>query len=261
MAAPRVYRTEAVVLRQRGLGEADKICVLFTPGLGRIEAVAKGVRRPRSRLAGHLEPLSRSSLLLARGRSLDIITQAQALDAHAALREDIDRLSRGLYVAELVDRFTDAAPDATGLYHLLVETLERVEAAPGIDLAVRWFEMQLLADQGYQPHLERCVRCDAALTPDGNGFAAALGGVLCPDCAARSASRPLSARAFRLLRYLQREPFRNVARVRVETGLSRELEMHLREAVHVALDRDVKAAGFVDAVRALAGAGDGPGKG
>ena len=170
--ALRIYRTEAVVLRQRRLGDAGKICVLFTPNLGRIEAVAKGVRRPRSKLAGHLEPLTRVSLLLAKGRSLDTITQAQALDSFAPLREEIERLSRALYVAELVDRMTDAAPDVGGLYRLLVDTIERLGATEALDLAVRWFEMRLLMEQGYQPNLERCVRCNAELALEGNGFAA-----------------------------------------------------------------------------------------
>ncbi len=249
MANPHVYRTEAVVLRQRRLGDADKICVLFTPQRGRIEAVAKGVRRPKSRLAGHVEPLTRSSLLIAVGRSLDIITQAETLDAYAPLHEEIDRLSRGLYVAELVDRFTDSEADVGGLYRQLVATLERVAAATDPDLAVRWFEMHLLADQGYQPQLARCVRCEGSVSPDGNGFSASAGGVLCPDCRPAAEGRPLSAKAFKLLRFLQSAPYEEAARVRVDGALSNEIETHLRDAVQRALDLEIKSAGFVDAVR------------
>lgn len=243
------------MLRQRRLGDADKICVLFTPELGRVEAVAKGVRRPRSKLAGHLEPLTRSSLLLAKGRSLHIITQAQTLDSFVALRDDIERLSRGLYVAELVDRFTDSAPDAGGVYRLLMETIQRLSTTDALDLTVRWFEMRLLMDQGYQPNLEQCVRCGANLAIEKNGFAALVGGVVCPDCVAGSGSQPLSGAAFKLLRYLQREPFSEVARVRVDAALGGELEGHLRRAVQAVLDQEVKAAGFVDAVRATSAAG------
>lgn len=244
-----VYRTEAVVLRQRRFGEADKVCVLFTPSYGRIEALAKGVRRPRSRLAGHLEPLTRSSLLLARGRSLDIITQAQTVEAYRHLHEEIDRLSRGLYLAEMVDRFTDAAADGGALYRLLVATLARLDAAPALDLVVRWFELHLLADQGYRPELERCVRCAHRLPLDGNGFSGPAGGVLCPACRADGESRPLSARAFKLLRYLQREALPQAERVRVDPALQGEIETHLRGAVEAALDLEIKAAAFIEAVR------------
>ncbi len=250
MPSPRLYHTEAIVLRQRRLGDADKICVLFTPQRGRIEAVAKGVRRPKSKLAGHLEPLTRSSLLIASGRSLDIITQAETIDAFAPLHDDIDRLSRGLYVAELVDRFTDTAPDVGELYRLLGGALERLNESRGLDLIVRWFEMRLLVDQGVQPRLDRCVHCDSELTAEGNAFAPLLGGVLCPACRVGLPGRPLSATAFKLLRFLQTAPYGEVARVRIDEALGREVEGHLRDLVQTSLDQEIKSAGFVEAVRA-----------
>ncbi len=253
MAATHVYRTEAVVLRQRRLGDADKICVLFTPQRGRIEAVARGVRRTKSRLAGHVEPLTRSTLLLATGRTLDVITQAQTVDAYPGLHGDIDRLSRALYVAELVDRFTDAAGDVHRLYALLTETLQRIEIAVNLDLPVRWFEMRILADQGYQPELRECVRCQKALNPEGNAFSAAAGGVLCPSCRSSVVGRPLSAVAFKLLRFLQSASYAEVERIRVDDDLGRELESHLRDAIHQALDQEVRASGFVEVVRATHG--------
>ncbi len=250
MPAPRVYRTDAVVLRQRRFGEADKICVLFTPQLGRVEAVAKGLRRPRSKLAGHLEPLTQVSLLLARGRNLDIITQAETQKSFADLHDDLDRLSRGLYLAELVDRFTDAAGDVGNLYRLLVEALTRLDRDDGLDLIARWFEMRILVDQGYQPRLDACVHCASPLEPEGNSLAPLLGGVVCPDCRVGLPGRPLSGNAFKLLRFLQSSPYDEVARVRIDQALGAEIERHLRDLVHVALDQEVKSAGFVDTVRA-----------
>jgi DNA repair protein RecO (recombination protein O) len=250
MPNPRIYRTDAVVLRQRRLGDADKICVLFTPQRGRIEAVGKGLRRPKSKLAGHLEPLTKVSLILATGRTLDIITQAEAIETFPALHDNIDRLSRGLYVAELVDRFTDTASDVGELYRLLVGALQRLNESSGLDLIVRWFEMQLLLDQGVQPRLDTCVHCDSDLTPEGNAFAPLLGGVLCPGCRVGLPGRPLSAKAFKLLRFMQTAPYGDVARVRIDEALGREIEAHLREVVQSALDQEVRAAGFVEAVRA-----------
>ena len=250
MPAPRVYRTDAVVLRQRRFGEADKICVLFTPQLGRIEAIAKGLRRPRSKLAGHLEPLTEVSLLLARGRNLDIITQAETQNSFADLHDDLDRLSRGLYLAELVDRFTDAAGDVGNLYRLLLAALTRIDRDGGLDLVARWFEMRILVDQGYQPRLDACVHCTSPLEADGNSLAPLLGGVVCPDCRVGLPGRPLSGKAFKLLRFLQSSPYDEVARVRIDQALGAEIERHLRDLVHVALDQEVKSAGFVDTVRA-----------
>ena len=255
MAQPHVYRTEALVLRQRPLVDADKVCVLFTPLHGRIEAVAKGVRRSRSRLAGHVEPLTQGRFLIAKTRSLDIITQAETSDAFPALHADLDRLGLALCAAELVDRFTDAAAGDGALYRLLLDTLGRIETAANPALALRWFEMRLLDDQGYRPQLRRCVRCDAALQPDGNAFAAAAGGVVCPACRAGTADPPISRRAFKLLRSLQTAPYEQSAQVRVDAALGREIEWRIRAALEFALDQEVRAARFVELLRSTAPGG------
>jgi hypothetical protein len=92
MARPRVYKTEAIVLKRTNLGEADNIITLYTPNFGKIRAVAKGVRRPKSKLGGHLDLLTQSALLLAQGQNLDIITQAQSIESFLTLKSDISTL-------------------------------------------------------------------------------------------------------------------------------------------------------------------------
>src|SRR5581483_2273902 len=106
MRTPRVYRTEAIVLHHRELGEADKVLTLYSPDLGKFDAIAKGVRRPTSRKSGHLEELSHSTLLLAHGRTLEVVTQCELLESFAGLREDLSRLGAAVYLAELVERFS-----------------------------------------------------------------------------------------------------------------------------------------------------------
>ncbi len=99
-----VYKTEAIVLRQQALGEADRIVTLFTREYGKLRAAAKGIRRPASRLGGRLEPFTHARLLLARGRTLDVIAQAEIVEAFAGVRADLIRSAYAAYVAELVDR-------------------------------------------------------------------------------------------------------------------------------------------------------------
>src|SRR6266498_2147863 len=185
MPRPRVYKTQAVVLRQRKLGEADKIVTLFSPNRGKIDAVAKGLRRTKSRMSGHVEPLTFGSYLLAEGRDLDIITQAEAVDTFPALREDLERLSRGLYCAELVDRLLPERSEAGPAFRLLVATLERLDREEEIDLAVRYFEMRLLSELGYRPQLDVCCVCGGRLEPVENHWSNPAGGVIGPECAGR----------------------------------------------------------------------------
>src|SRR5947209_5448766 len=106
MPAPRVYRTEAIVLKGYDYGEADRVLTLYAPEHGKVRAIAKGVRRTKSRKAGHLDLFTRSSLLLATGRQFDIITQAETIETFRAVREDLWLSTCAHYVAELVDGFT-----------------------------------------------------------------------------------------------------------------------------------------------------------
>ncbi len=122
----RSVRVEAVVLRHSDWGEADRLVGLFTRQLGKIRAIAKGVRKMHSRKAGHLEPFTRTSLLLARGRDMFIITQAETIQAHTRLREDLLLVGYASYVIELLDRFTYEEGENRAMYRLLVDTLGRL---------------------------------------------------------------------------------------------------------------------------------------
>src|SRR5512134_1529734 len=116
----RSITSEAIVLRHNDWGEADRLLWLYTRKHGKLRAVAKGVRKSRSRKAGHLEPFTRVSLLLARGRESLLITQAEAVEPYLSLRNDLLKTTQALYVLELIDRFTYEEGENRSLYRLLV---------------------------------------------------------------------------------------------------------------------------------------------
>ena len=115
----RSQRLEAIVLKHAEFGEADRLVTLYTRERGKLRALAKGVRKVRSRKAGHLEPFTRLSLLLAQGRSLHIVSQAEAIETHAALSENLEALGYASYVAELADKFSREEDVNRGLYFIL----------------------------------------------------------------------------------------------------------------------------------------------
>ena len=182
MKQPRVYQTEAIIIKRINLGEADRILSLYTPRHGKVKAIAKGSRRPRSKLGGHVELLTHSQLLLARGRNLDIITQAQTINTFLPLKDDLKRMSCGLYLAELIDAFTEERGESPELFDLLVTTLQQLTEADNQDTVLRYFELRLLDLTGYRPQLQRCANCDSSLQPGVNYFSPGQGGVLCLDC-------------------------------------------------------------------------------
>ncbi len=256
MPRPRVYKTKAVVLRHRKLGEADLILTLYSPELGKLDAVAKGARKPTSRLAGHLEALSHTNVMLAQGKSLDVVTQSQTIEAFRAFWEDLERMSRAVYVAELVDKSTPEQQPNRALYELLLQTLRYLAETAQIDVVVRWFEVQALTVLGYRPRLDRCVRCQADLTPVANYFSAVAGGVICHDCVGNGLIvRPLSLNALKILRLMQHSYVEQVLRVRIDGPLADEIEGHLREYLYTVLEREMKSTSFLQVLKreALAG--------
>lgn len=248
----RLYRSEAVILRRQNLGEADRLVTLYTPEYGKIRTVAKGIRRPGSKKAGHLEPFTRSRLLLARGRELDIITQAETVANYAGLRQDLMRLGQAAYAAELLDRFGVEENDTQATYRLMTDTLERLESDPQPENALRYFQIRLLDLVGYRPELQHCVGCGEPLRPVDQYFSASGGGVLCPTCGAESHSaQRLSLGALKVLRHYQRNPYPEASRPSLSPVVAVELEGILESYLTYLLERELKAASFVRRVRRL----------
>jgi DNA repair protein RecO (recombination protein O) len=247
---PRVYSTPAIVLRQRKLGDADKILTLYTAHFGKVDAVAKGVRKSRSKLGGHVEPLTQATFLIAQGKSLDIVTQVEMIESFQVLRDDLDRLSRALYACELLDKFTEPHEEHFEMYRLLLDTLRRISTRDDIDTPVRYYEMALLDTLGYRPELEACVTCRGRIEPVTNYWSAAAGGVVCASCRRdETAVRPMSANTIKVLRLLLHGTFSDVARVTIGPALASELERAMLEYMRWVLERDVRSAAFIDTVR------------
>ena len=228
------FKTEAVILRSIRFGEAHRVLHLYTRDRGRLGAVAKGVRRVRSRFGGRLEPLVRARLILHEGRGeLATVTAAETVDAHAALRERRDSLERGTEACEAVLRLFDAAEPNRAAYNLLCQELCLLDANPGAATRAQAlaFRLKLLLAAGFAPELAACAACGEPLggTAPG-GFSAAAGGVVCAACEA--GSFPFDARSHEFLvralaRPLAGAPEAPIPALRqAERAISETLEYH-----------------------------------
>jgi DNA repair protein RecO (recombination protein O) len=174
-----LYRDEGIVLRTYKLGEADRIVVLMTAGRGKVRAVAKGIRRTKSRIGGRLEPPNRVSLLVYEGRELDIISQAETLDHYPSLHDELDRLTDALSVIEAVDQVAQEGEPNGSLYRMLAGALRSLAGAESRSpLLVAAFYWKLLGLEGVAPVLDACLHCGA---PEVVSFDPVEGGVLCRD--------------------------------------------------------------------------------
>lgn len=182
-----LYRDDAVVLRTYKLGEADRIVVLCGRARGKIRAVAKGVRRTRSKFGSRLEPGSIVQLQLYEGRNLDIVTQAERIVALPELRADLDRYGRAAVLLEAVDAVANEGEGNPALYKLLTGALTELNES-GSTMVVPAFVAKLLALEGVQPMVEACVSCgreDELVV-----IQLHEGGVLCREC--RRGGQPIS---------------------------------------------------------------------
>jgi DNA repair protein RecO (recombination protein O) len=249
----RSQRVEAIVLRHSDWGEADRLLWLFTRELGKVKVVAKGVRKPRSRKAGHLEPFTRVELMLAQGRDLPIVTQAEARDVYLALREDLVRVGYASYVIELLDRFTYEEGENNALYRLLSETLSRINKEAEPAFAVRFYEVRLLDLVGFRPQLLHCVNCNDEVKAEDQFFSFEKGGVICPRCGAKEGGvRPISVQALRILRHFQRSNYGEAQRLRLSSSVDRELENMMCNYLTYLLERGLNSPAFLKQVKKLA---------
>jgi DNA repair protein RecO (recombination protein O) len=250
MKPPRAYQSEAVVIKRIKLGEADRILTLYTPNFGKVRAVAKGSRRTTSKLGGHVELLTYSQLMIARGRNLDIITQAQTIDNFLPLKENLDKLSYGLYISELVDCFTPDQAEDSRLFKLLLDTLQQLAQDKDADCILRYFELHLLDYAGYRPQIHQCADCGASLQPMINAFSTRLGGILCQNCSYQeSTGYSLSLNAIKVLRLWQNCDYTVALRVKVEPQLASELERVIRSYIKFLLEKQLKSTEWLDQLR------------
>jgi DNA repair protein RecO (recombination protein O) len=189
-----LYRDEGVVLRTMRLGEADRIVTMITKSHGKVRAVAKGVRRTRSKFGARLEPLSHVTLLCWQGRELDIVNQAEVTDAFRTVREDLGRVAKAYTVLEVTDQLSQERHANPRLFDMVLGALRALDAhdAP---LLVPAFCLKVLALEGSSPVVDECVSCGAR--DDLVAFDIIEGGVLCRSC---RRGRPISPAALELVR-------------------------------------------------------------
>lgn len=181
--AERAYKADGFVLRGRNLGEADRIFTLFTRERGKLDAVAKGVRRTKSHFAGKLEFLTEASLMLHAGRSLDVITSATIVHSEWERLVEPGAFAAANVVAELIDAFCEPDLAQPEIYELLAGAVRALANAAQPRALLTRFELRLLDLLGILPELGACVRCGASLHDASDGWLdPASGGLLCGAC-------------------------------------------------------------------------------
>jgi DNA repair protein RecO (recombination protein O) len=176
---PGLYKDEGIVLKTIKLGEADRIVTLFMREQGKVRAVAKGIRKTKSRFGARLEPFTRAQLMIYRGRNLDTITSADIITSFDRVRTEYASLVAAAALAELVEKMTPDREQAFSTYALLLAGLNALADGKGATV-VPAFLVKLLSVSGYHPQLQACAGCGR--TGGLGAFSPALGGAVCKAC-------------------------------------------------------------------------------
>jgi len=234
-----LYRDEGVVLRTYRLGEADRIIVLCTRRHGKVRAVAKGVRKTKSKFGSRLEPTSHVALQLYDGRDLDIVTQVDSIDHFRTIRDDLDRLTKASTMLEVVDQIAQEGGVNPRLYQMLIGGLRALAGHNG-PLVVPAFFWKLLALEGYSPLLDGCAECGRS--DDLVAFDLDSGGVLCADHRRGVAITP---EALDLLRAILGGQL-GAALNEPESPATRDIDHLAMRAVEHHLERRIRSATVLD---------------
>lgn len=246
----RTFRTEAVILKRQDFGEADRLVLLLTPEHGKFRAVAKGTRKPTARKTGHVEPFTLADMLIARGRELHVISQAETKEPFLPLHEDLVRATYANHLVELLDRFTAEQDTSHAEFDLLVNALGWLCSEIDPRLIARFYEMALLGLAGFAPTLHQCAVGQEDIEAQDQFFSPLDGGVICPEHhTGLDRGTALSLNALKVLRYLQSRPWDAVQVLQLSGLLHQELERVMLGYITFLLEQRLQSVEFLRRLR------------
>jgi len=242
----RNFKTRGIVLKTFKLGEADKIITLITEAEGKIAAVAKGIRRTKSRFGARLEPFTNLNLIFYKGRNLSTITSADIIKVYDGVTGELDRIDYGYAMLELVDKLSVEGQSDPRIYNMLAKSLDLLSRTDnGKRLVLSTFDIKLLAFSGFLPNINECTGCSSktGLTD----FSFTQGGILCKRCAdSDPSSININGDTIELMRSLLLTPFKGLKDVKTDTATLGELNNIIDKHISYHLSIRLRVRDFID---------------
>lgn len=241
-----LYKTDGIVIRTYPLGEHDQIVVLMSPTHGKIRSVAKGSKKTSNSIAGKMGLFFHLSLLIAEGRNLDTISQAEIIESFRFIRTNLNRMAYALYMLELMDTAVHEPEPHFELFELLRTTLKALETATFLPVLIKAFELKILTLLGYAPITQHCVNCN---NPPAKmqRFSAKLGGILCHLCFKQDPNAmSISPQGLDLIEIAIHSPIEKISHLEVRPGLVNSLNPILRQCIIDKFGKDLHSRKFLE---------------
>lgn len=243
-----IRKTEAIVLRSRNWSKTSKIVTFYTSLSGKVQGLAKGAMRPKNKFGSSLESFSVSTLIFyeKEGRNLQIISDCTLRESFQEIREDLTKMAYASYFVELVDKGVKGKEEARGLFKLLFDFLNLLQAGKDAKLVAHAFEIHLLRILGYRPHLSKCVSCRSALEENNLKFSPLRGGALCGGCGGKNKDAfSVSPGILPLLQQIERMECEKLGRLKISDNLEKELEKLLTKYITFIYEEELNSAKFL----------------
>ena len=249
------WASEGIILKRNNWGETDKTLTIFTRQRGKVRVLAKGVRRVHSRRAPNIELFNHSKLFFHESKETNILAEADTVTSFNNLKSDLNKISYAYRIAEVIDHFFPEATDSAGLFELILDCLETMDAS-GDSISIRLTstatELKLLAHAGFRPQLFVCSKCSRALIEQTHLLSPEHGGLIDRGCNGEmTLSKPVSVEAIKLLRFLMDSPWEEVVKLRVSESVSKEVDQALSFYLEYILEEKLRSTNFINKVESL----------
>lgn len=246
-----IHKTDAIILRTRPYKETSLIVTFYTRDFGKINGLAKGVKRPKARYASAFQPFSFNQIIFYERKESDLvtITQCDLKDSFEPIRADLVKTAYASYLSELTDEVAEPKDKNEELFKLLFLILKLLsESEEEAERLVRIFEVKLLVLAGLMPALDTCVNCDKKITHTAR-FSLSLGGIVCPNCFSQDPqARPISQGAAATIIYLQKASLKDALRLKFTAPITQELKNILIGFIEYQLEKPLKTLSFLQKI-------------
>jgi DNA repair protein RecO (recombination protein O) len=225
------YNVKAIILNRRDHGEGDGRITAYSLERGKLELTARGMKKIKSKLAGHLEPITLANLMAVRGRQYDYVGAAVSQDCYGGIKNDLAKLTKASEAVSMVDRLIKPGVADGELFTLLKDYLDELEADQRGIITSCFFILKLLAQLGHAPELFFCVNCGKKILPGKNKFDLAKGGLVGAQCltTGTNTGRPISDDAIKILRLALKLNFKDLKKIKISKKLESETEKIIKE--------------------------------
>lgn len=238
-------KTQGIIIKRMNFGEADRILTILTERFGKVKAIAKGVRKAKSKLAGSLEPFMLVDLILRPGATFFLVTGAEIVESYDSLHQDIQKISKAFYLGEIIDRFVEEHQVLARSFPVLHYSLKNIDAGAS-DLATRIFELKMIEAAGFQPQLYECVHCKTKLSDEQNYWDEVEGGVICGACQDKFRhGKRISNNAIKVLRLIEKNDHTLPDRLSLSDSDQSEVSAILSDYIKSIIEREIRSARFM----------------